>query len=107
MPEAVSQYVRKRDLLNGDLVLNDHITVPKTDFAKYRKRTPHLLLNEVFESVMRQTGGKFVYEHAASGTPAAAVRQALELLIMAVKKSELYSGLWASCDSVRTSNSSW
>ena len=83
MPEAVSQYVRKQDLLNGELVLSDLITVLKTDFAKYKKRTPLLLLNEVFESVMRQAEGKFVYERAAPGTPSAAVRQALELLIMA------------------------
>ena len=83
MPEAVSQYVRKRDLLNGGLVLNDLITVFKTDFAKYRKRIPLLLLNEVFESVMRQAEGKFVYEHAAPGTPTAAVKQALDLLVMA------------------------
>jgi predicted AAA+ superfamily ATPase len=83
MPEAVSQYARKRDLLSGELVLNDLVTVLKTDFAKYRKRTPLLLLNEVFESVMRQTEGKFVYERVAPGTQSAAVRQALELLIMA------------------------
>jgi predicted AAA+ superfamily ATPase len=83
MPEAVSQYVRKRDLLNGELVLNDLLTVLKTDFAKYKKRAPLLLLNEVFESVMRQAEGKFVYERTAPGTPSAAVRQALELLIMA------------------------
>jgi predicted AAA+ superfamily ATPase len=83
MPEAVSQYVRKRDLLSGELVLNDLITVLKTDFAKYRRRTPLLLLNEVFESVMRQTEGKFVYERAAPGTSTSAVRQAIELLIMA------------------------
>jgi len=83
MPEAVSQYVRKQDLLDGELVLNDLLTVLKTDFAKYRKKSPLLLLNEVFESVMRQTEGKFVYERAAPGTPSASVRQALELLIMA------------------------
>ena len=83
MPEAVSQYTRKLDLLNGELVLTDLLTVLKTDFAKYHKRTPLLLLNEVFESVMRQTDGKFVYERAAPGTPSIAVRQALELLIMA------------------------
>ena len=83
MPEAVSQYVRNRDLLKGELVLNDLVTVLKTDFAKYRKRVPLLLMNDVFESVMRQTEGKFVYERAASGTPTAAVRQALDLLIMA------------------------
>lgn len=63
--------------------MTDLLTVLKTDFAKYHKRTPLLLLNEVFESVMRQTDGKFVYERAASGTPSATVRQTLELLIMA------------------------
>ncbi|MCL2186418.1 MAG: AAA family ATPase [Treponema sp.] len=83
MPEVVSQYIQKQDLLGGELVLNDLITILKTDFAKYRKRTPLLLLNEVFESVMRQAGGKFVYERAAPGTPGASIRQALDLLIMA------------------------
>jgi len=81
MPEAVSQYVRKRDLLSGELVLNDLLTVLKTDFAKYRKRIPFLLLNEVFESVMYQADGKFIYERAAPGTPSTAVKQALELFI--------------------------
>ena len=83
MPEAVSQYVQKRDLLSGELVLNDLITAFKADFAKYHRRTPLLLLNEVFESIMHQAEGKFVYERAAPGSPTVAVRQALDLLIMA------------------------
>jgi predicted AAA+ superfamily ATPase len=83
MPEVVSQYARKRDLLNGEFVLNDLLTVLKTDFSKYKKRTSLLLLNSVFESVMRQTDGKFVYERVAPGTPSVTIRQALELLIMA------------------------
>ncbi|MCL2764290.1 MAG: AAA family ATPase [Treponema sp.] len=82
MPEAVSRYVQKKDLLNGEMVLNDLITMLKSDFAKYSKLTPYLLINEVFDSVMRQAEGKFVYERAASGNPAAAVRQALDILIM-------------------------
>jgi predicted AAA+ superfamily ATPase len=83
MPEAVSQYVRTGDLLGGELVLNDLLTTLKADFAKYHKRIPLLLLNEVFESVMRQTEGKFVYERAAPGTSAVQAKQALELLVMA------------------------
>jgi predicted AAA+ superfamily ATPase len=83
MPEAVSRYVRTGDLLSGELVLNDLITTLKADFVKYKKRVPLLLLNEVFESVMHQAKGKFVYERAASGTSAASVKQALNLLIMA------------------------
>ncbi|MCL2810104.1 MAG: AAA family ATPase [Treponema sp.] len=83
MPEAVSHYARKQDLLSAEIVLNDLITVLKTDFAKYRKKIPLLLLNEIFEAVMRQTEGKFVYERASPGTSALAAKQALDLLIMA------------------------
>ena len=83
MPEAVSQYIDKNDLLAGELVLNDLITVLKTDFSKYHKRTASLLLNEVFESIMYQTEGKFVYERASPGTPIASIRNAIDLLIMA------------------------
>jgi predicted AAA+ superfamily ATPase len=83
MPEAVSRYARTGDLLSGELVLNDLITALKADFAKYKKRVPLLLLNEVFESVMRQTEGKFVYERVAEGRSVASVKQALSLLIMA------------------------
>jgi len=83
MPEAVSHYVQNQDLLSAENVLNDLITVFKTDFAKYKKKSPLLLLNEIFEAVMHQTEGKFVYERAAPGTSALAAKQALELLIMA------------------------
>jgi len=83
MPEAVSQYIRKNDLLYGELVLNDLINILKSDFAKYRNKIPLLLLNDVFGSVMHQTEGKFVYEHAAPGTPTATVKQAVNLLVMA------------------------
>jgi predicted AAA+ superfamily ATPase len=83
MPEAVSRYARTGDLLSGEVVLNDLITALKADFAKYKKRSPVLLLNEVFEAVMHQAEGKFVYERAAQGVSAASVKQALNLLIMA------------------------
>jgi predicted AAA+ superfamily ATPase len=83
MPEAVSRYARTGDLLAGELVLNDLVTTLKADFAKYKKRVPLLLLNEVFESVMRQAEGKFVYERAAGGMSPVPVKQALNLFIMA------------------------
>ena len=44
---------------------------------------PALVLNEVFESIMHQAEGKFVYERAALETKNARVKQALELLVMA------------------------
>jgi predicted AAA+ superfamily ATPase len=83
MPEVVSQYEKTQDLLHCQNVLNDIIVSLKTDFAKYKKRVPALRINEVFESVVRQAEGKFVYERAAVQTSNAQVKQALDLLVMA------------------------
>jgi predicted AAA+ superfamily ATPase len=83
MPEAVAQYAKTQDLLHSQNVLNDIIISLKNDFAKYKKRVPSLRINEVFESVCRQTTGKFVYERAAVQASNAQVKQALDLLVMA------------------------
>ena len=83
MPEAVAQYAKTQDLLHSQNVLNDIVISLKNDFAKYKKRTPVLRINEVFESVARQAEGKFVYERAAVQASNAQVKQALDLLIMA------------------------
>ena len=83
MPEAVTQYAKTQDLLRSQNVLNDIIISLKNDFAKYRKRVPTLRINEVFESIARQSQGKFIYERAAVQASNAQVKQALDLLIMA------------------------
>jgi predicted AAA+ superfamily ATPase len=83
MPEAVSKYVQGRDLLEVQSVLDDLLLSVKADFAKYKKRVPVLRIQEVFESVAMQTGGKFVYSKAAPDTRHAQVKEALSLLIMA------------------------
>ena len=83
MPEAVASYVSSRDLLGSQKILEDIITTFRDDFSKYRERMPALVLNEVFESVMHQVQGKFVYERAAVETGNARVKQALDLLTMA------------------------
>jgi len=83
MPEAAANYVHTRDLLGGQKILEDIIVAFRDDFSKYKTRMPALVLNEVFESVMHQTQGKFIYERAVAETANARVKQALELLIMA------------------------
>ena len=83
MPEAVSRYVQSKDLLRSGEVLDDLLTTFRDDFFKYRSKMSSLILNEVFESVMHQAEGKFVYEHAAVETGNARVKQALDMLIMA------------------------
>jgi predicted AAA+ superfamily ATPase len=83
MPESVASYVQTREFLGGQKVFEDIITTFRDDFSKYRKKMPMLVLNEVFESVMRQAQGKFVYERAAMETGNARIKQSLDLLIMA------------------------
>jgi predicted AAA+ superfamily ATPase len=83
MPESVSEYVKNRDLLRCQRILNDLIITFRNDFAKYKKKIPALRINEVFESVANQSKGKFVYERTAIGVSTVQVKQALDLLIMA------------------------
>jgi len=83
MPEAVACYVQTNDLLKSHQIIEDIITAFRDDFSKYRTKMPSLILNEVFESVMRQAQGKFIYEHAAVEIGNARVKQALDMLIMA------------------------
>jgi len=83
MPEAVSSYAQSRDILQSQVILEDIITTFRDDFSKYRTKMPAVILNEVFESVMHQAQGKFIYEHAAVETANARIKQALDLLIMA------------------------
>jgi len=83
MPEAISNYIKNNDLLKVQTVLSSLLISIQNDFVKYKKRVPFSRLNEVFESVARQTEGKFVYEKAATQTSNIHVKQALELLIMA------------------------
>ena len=83
MPNAVAKYVNTSDLLQVQKVLGSLLISLKNDFSKYKKQVPVLRINEVFESVVRQAEGKFVYEKAAVQASNAQVKQALEMLIMA------------------------
>lgn len=83
MPEVVSEYIISTDILHCQKVLNDLIITFRDDFSKYKKKIPALRIAEVFESVARQSEGKFIYEKAGAGLNNAQVKQALELMIMA------------------------
>lgn len=83
MPEAVSVYAKTQQLLETQNVLDDIFTALKADFAKYKNSVPPARLAEVFESVVQQAGGKFVYTKAATGANHGQIKEAVELLIMA------------------------
>ena len=83
MPEVVMNYAVKRDINECQNVLNDLIISYKTDFAKYKKRVPPLRITEVFNSVSKQSGSKFVYSRTESKSDIQQIKTAAELLVMA------------------------
>ena len=83
MPEVVSTYVQHNNFTRCGQVLDDLIVSLKTDFTKYKKQVPFLRITEVFDSVVKQSGGKFMYAKANTGANHNQVKEAVELLILA------------------------
>ena len=82
MPSAVSNFIKNNDILQVQRVLDRLILSFQNDFAKYKKKLPALLLREVFEAIVKQAGGKFIYSKAAE-TSQYNIKQAVNMLIMA------------------------
>ena len=83
MPEVVAHYVRHRDLLVCQQILEDLIISFKSDFSKYHERVPELRLLEVLSSVVQQAGTKFVFSNIHSQSNHKQLKDALDLLILA------------------------
>lgn len=83
MPEVVAEYAEGNDLMTCQKILDDLIISLRADFKRYKHRVPELRISEVFESVVQQTGGKFVFAKAATDSNHKQIKEALELLIMA------------------------
>lgn len=82
MPEVVRYYAQSRDIRKSGQLLDDLIVALKADFVKYKKRVPHLRISEVFDAVVRQSGGKFIYAKAATEANHKQVKEAIDLLVM-------------------------
>jgi predicted AAA+ superfamily ATPase len=83
MPEVVANYLKTKDYLSCQQTQNDLILSLESDFARYKKRSPVLVLREVFRSVVNQAGSKFVFTKAGQNLSVAKVQEAFELLRMA------------------------
>lgn len=82
MPEVVATYVESKDLIRCGRILDDLVTSLKADFAKYKRHVPFLRIAEVFDSVIRQSGGKFIYSKAAVESSYKQIKEAVDLLAM-------------------------
>jgi predicted AAA+ superfamily ATPase len=83
MPEVVAEFVKTRDFMRCQKILNSLLVSFRNDFAKYKKRIPAARINEVFSSVAQQAEGKFIYEHVSQNLNNEQVKKSLELLLMA------------------------
>jgi predicted AAA+ superfamily ATPase len=82
MPAVVSNFMENNDILKVQQALDRLILSFQNDFAKYKKKLPAILLREVFASVVKQSGGKFIFAKAAE-TNQYNIKQAVNMLVMA------------------------
>ncbi len=91
MPEVVKTYINNStDITKVQQVLSDITISYYDDFAKYKNRSPLLRLREVFGSVVRQAGGKYIYSNAGALSNPAQAKEALDLLEMAGLVHKVY-----------------
>ncbi|MFC1596087.1 DUF4143 domain-containing protein, partial [Candidatus Margulisiibacteriota bacterium] len=83
MPEVLASYIEHRDILRCQTILDEIILTTKDDFAKYKKRSPVIRLNEVFDAVSYQTGSKFKYANIDASTKSVLYKDSLDLLVQA------------------------
>ena len=83
LPEVVATYIETGDLLKSQRVLNSLINGLDDDFIKYKKRIPVSRIREVFESVVQQSGNKFMFSKIASSSNQQQLMEVLNLLQMA------------------------
>ncbi len=82
MPEVVANYIINKDFNKCRLILDDLLFSFQDDFAKYKNNVPVSRLREVFDSVIMQTGSKFIYSKAAKHVNHTQIKEALNLLIL-------------------------
>lgn len=83
MPEVVAGYAQNGNLSRCEQALDDLITSLTADFAKYKKQVPFLRISEVFDSVVHQAGGKFIFTKAVTDANHKQIKEATDLLMMA------------------------
>ncbi|KPA11862.1 AAA ATPase [Candidatus Magnetomorum sp. HK-1] len=83
MPEVVKKYIKDKNFLSCQMLIDDLVSTIYDDFAKYKKKSPVIRLKEVFSSIIYQTGNKFKYANIGSIGGHQSYKDALELLVKA------------------------
>lgn len=80
MPEVVAKYLDGESMLEIQTILDELQGSIVADFTKYKKNVPSNRLNEVFEAVVAQSGGKFNLNKASANANHGQIKEALALL---------------------------
>jgi hypothetical protein len=80
MPEIVSAYAQGASLLECQRLLEALTNSLYDDFSKYKSKVPASRLREVFSSVIKQTGSKFVISQIDTQANRLQVKESLNLL---------------------------
>jgi predicted AAA+ superfamily ATPase len=83
MPEVVHTYINTKDLNQCQAVLDDLINSYLDDFGKYKKRVPMMRVRDVFFSIAKQSGSKFIINKASGSANHLQIKDSLELLVLA------------------------
>lgn len=83
MPAAVSAWVERRELAEVYEIHNDLLGTYRDDFTKYHGRLPTSRLDEVFASVPKQLGKRFVYSNVNPDEGTQSIKKAFYLLSLA------------------------
>lgn len=84
MPEAVKTHIENStDIHSVQKVLSDITISYNDDFAKYKKRISVARMREVMESVIKQSGGKYIYSHSGQLSNPSQAKAYIDLLEMA------------------------
>jgi uncharacterized protein len=83
LPKVVATYITTKSLTECTRLLDSLILSYEDDFAKYKTRIDPLKIRQVFDSVAKQAGAKFVYTRATQGESTLGISQALQTLILA------------------------
>ncbi|MCP4603058.1 MAG: ATP-binding protein [Proteobacteria bacterium] len=82
MPEVVATYLATNDFGKCQKAIDNLVVSLSDDFAKYKTRSPVVKLRETFQSIVRQTGGKFKYTNI-SEQRSSGYKDALDILVKA------------------------
>jgi uncharacterized protein len=90
MPAIVENYRVHRDMRRCQNSIDELVITFQDDFAKYREQSDMPVLQEVFSSIVQQTGRKFKYSNISTENKTYHYKRALDLLVKAGLAHKVY-----------------